>query len=343
MARKKAYRRLTDEETLKKVNLENLRLLEDFINYKQSQMRSPETLKGYRNDLEIFFVWNLEKNNNKRFVDLAKRDIVAYQNFCLNENKNSPARIRRLKSTLSELGNYIENILDDEYDGYRSMVRKIENPLNQPTLEKTVLSDEQVEYLLKTLVDQKRYQQACCVALAAYSASRKTELTEFKVEFFDNPTIVLGSLVKTPAIKTKGRSMGYYIPRFVLYYKFKPYLELWMQERKEKNIESSWLFVAPDGDGTYHRLTSAAIGAWADSFSKILGENFYFHCLRHFFTTELSRANIPDGVIQLIVGWKSRDMVKRYCDLEIDEILGQFFDENGIKKDIKQGSIMDFK
>jgi integrase len=343
MARKKAYRRLTDEETINQINPENIRLIEDFIDYKRSQMRSPETLKGYRNDLEIFFVWNLLNNGNKPFVNLAKRDIIAYQNFCLNDNKNSPARLKRLKSTLSELGNYIETVLDDEYEDYRCNIKKIKSPPSQLTFEQTVLSNEQVEFLINTLVEQKKYQQACCIALAAYSGSRKTELTEFRLEFFDNPKILFGSLIKSPKIKTKGLALGKYIPRWVLYWKFKPYLDLWLQEREEKGIQSEWLFVAPNSDGTYRRLTSAAIGAWADSCTQILGVDFYMHALRHFFVTELSRAGVPDSVIQMIVGWSSRDMVDRYCDLEADDEIGKYFDENGLKQDIKQGTLSDLK
>ena len=51
---------------------------------------------------------------NKYFPEISKRDIISYQNWLLRNNENSPARVRRLKSTLSSLSNYIEAILDDE-------------------------------------------------------------------------------------------------------------------------------------------------------------------------------------------------------------------------------------
>lgn len=52
------------------------------------------------------------------------------------ENGNSPARVRRVKAALSSLSNYIENILDDEYEDFRPIIRKIENPQNTPVREK---------------------------------------------------------------------------------------------------------------------------------------------------------------------------------------------------------------
>ena len=57
----------------------------------------------------------------------------------------------------------------------------------------------------------------------------------------------------------------------------------------------------------------------------------YFHSFRHKFVTELSRSGLPDGVITKIVGWDDPSMCQVYNDREIDEELGQYFDETGIK------------
>lgn len=70
------------------------------------------------------------------FVELSKRDISKYQSYCLTEWKWSPARMRRVKSTLSSLSNYVENMLDDEFENYRPIVRKIENPVNEKVMVK---------------------------------------------------------------------------------------------------------------------------------------------------------------------------------------------------------------
>lgn len=113
MARKTQQNKITNDELLKQVNPKNIRLKKDFITYLQSMQRSPLTIRGYSNDLDIFFTWNLLNNDNKFFTDLSKRDIISYQNYLDNDNKNSPARIRRLKTTLSSLSNYVEDILDD--------------------------------------------------------------------------------------------------------------------------------------------------------------------------------------------------------------------------------------
>ena len=43
----------------------------------------------------------------------------------------------------------------------------------------------------------------------------------------------------------------------------------------------------------------------------------------------LSRAGLPDSVITEIVGWESSDLCKIYVDIEADEQIGMYFDENG--------------
>jgi integrase len=220
----------------------------------------------------------------------------------------------------------------DEFAGYRSAIKKVAAPPNTPTREKTVLTEDQLERLLSELVAAGRYQIACVVALAAFSGARKSELTRFKLCYFDDANIIHGSLYRTPEkIRTKGRGVkGKPLYKFVLANRFKPYLELWRGERERLGIDSEWLFVAKTPDG-YEQAKPGTLNAWADVNSEVLGIPFYFHCLRHFFTSHLSKSGLPDSVIQQIVGWDSADMVKIYNDNSIEDQLSKYFDDNGIR------------
>lgn len=331
MARTTKRNSITSAELLSQVNPDNLSLLDEFMEYLKSTQRSETTIFVYKNDLEIVFCWNVQFNKNKFFVEWTKRDIIKLQNWLITENGNSPARVRRIKSTMSSLSNYIENILDDEFKDFRNIIHKVESPVAQPVREKTVLTDEQVDFILDKLTEKKQYEKACMFALAACSGRRKSELVRFKVSYFDPENIIYGSLYKTPeTIKTKGRGNGKFLYCYTLANKFKPYLDAWMKERADKGIESEWLF--PNrGDHTQHR-DAAALNNWARTITTMLETDFYWHCLRHYFTTHLVRMGLPDGVIQDIIGWTSADMLRLYTDIEIDEQLGKYFDENGIKQ-----------
>ena len=343
MGRKIQHNNIVTDELLTQCNKENIELGNDFLDYLRSVDRSPNTINAYRRDLYIFWVYLLQHCDNKFFIDLSKRDIARYQSFCLTEYKWSPARMRRVKSTLSSLSNYVEAILDDEYENFKPIIRKIENPANEKVFTKTVLSDEQVQGMLDYWVEKGKYDKACILALAAFSGRRKSELPRFKVSYFDDENIIYGSLYKTPEkIQTKGRgSRGKLLVAYTLAKPFKPYFDLWMNYRKEHGIESEWLFPKKvNGEYIDEPMDSSTLDSWADTFSKHLGEDFYFHSLRHFFCTSCSRSGLPDDVIQMLVGWSSLDMVSVYKDIDADEQFAKYF-ANGEIKQVEQKSLSD--
>lgn len=208
MARSTVYNTITTPEKIAQINSENTYLKKEFLDYLKSVDRSDGTIKQYASDLDIFFCWNLDMNNNKEFIKITKREFAKFQSHALNEWKWSSNRIRRVKSALSSLSNFIENIMDEEegYENYRSVIRKIESPVKEAAREKTVFEAEELQKLLDHLVEKGKYRQACMLALAMYSGRRKAELPRFKVEYFNDENVIFGSLYKTPEkVKTKGR------------------------------------------------------------------------------------------------------------------------------------------
>lgn len=336
MGRSTKMNSITSEAKLSQVNPENTLLLNDFLDYLRSVQRSETTISGYENDIQIAWVWCLENNGNKFFVDWTKRNVVSYQNWLLNNNSNSPARIRRLKASLSSLSNYISNVLDDEYPNFRNIINKVENPVNQPVREKTIWEDSELEELLDKLMERKDYEKACYLALAMYSGRRKAELCRFKMsDFSDDKLVCDGALYKSSPIKTKGRGGGKMIPCYTLAKKFQPYFDAWAQMRDELHIESEWLFPNPKNGDEF--IPISTVNSWANTFSRLSGKPAYIHSLRHYFTTSLAKAGIPDGVIQSIVAWESSDMVRVYKDIDADEEIGMYFKDGEISVPDKKG------
>ena len=336
MGRQTKMNNITSKELLAQVNPENQALLSDFLDYLRSIQRSESTIHGYENDIQIAWVWCLQYNNNAFFVNWTKRNIVAYQNWLLNNNENGSSRIRRLKASLSSLSNYIEGVLDDEFPNFRNIINKVENPVNRPVREKTVWEDKELESLLDQLIQRKDYERACYLALAMYSGRRKAELCRFKVsDFSDDKLVCDGALYKSAPIKTKGRGGGKMIPCYTLAKKFKPYLDYWLDYRREHAIESEWLF--PNTKSPTEHISISTINSWSNIFTKLSGKPAYIHSLRHYFTTSLARAGIPDGVIQSIVDWSSGDMVKLYKDIDADEEIGMYFKNGDISIPNKKG------
>lgn len=328
--RKTKMNKIVTDELLSKVNKKNKELLNDFLEYLRSLQRSPATIAAYEHDINIAWVWNLQNNDNISFTDWTKRHVVRYQNWLVNENENSPARVRRLKSSLSSMGNFVEAVLDDDFPNYRNIINKIESPVNQPVREKTVFTSEQIEWLLNTLTEKKFYNKACALALALYSGRRKAELPRFRVsDFTDDRLVCGGALYKTSKIKTKGRGVnGKQLECFCLAKQFKPYLDRWMKYREEKGIESEWLF--PLRDDPSKPIGVSTLNRWAELFSRLLNMDFYWHSIRHMCVTNFIRAGIPETVVQQYIGWSDISMVPVYSDIETDEQLAMYFTSDGI-------------
>jgi len=340
--RSTVYNNITSEEKMKQVNPENIELENDFLEYLQSIDRAASTIKQYKANLHVFWCWNLEFNKNKFFVDLTKREIAKFQNHCINEWHWSPKRVRTVKATMSSLSNFIEAILDDEYEGYRPIVRKIESPANETVREKSVFQDDDLQGLLDQLIERKDYMKACALSLAMNGGRRKSEIPRFKVSYFNDENLICsGALYKTPEkVTTKGRgSKGKLLDLYTLAKPFKPYLDMWLKEREKLGIESDWLFPKyKNGEWLDEQIDVSLMDSWAQTFSNKLKKPFYWHSMRHRFTTRLKEYGIPDSVIQDIVGWDSADMVKLYDDTPSEEQFEKYFGADGIKQ-VQQNSL----
>lgn len=343
MSRFTVYNNIVTPEKLNMVNPDNIQLGEDFLEYLQSIDRSPDTIKGYRNDLKIFWIWCLDFNGNKYFPELTKREVAKFQNYALNTWGWGSSRMRRVKSCLSSLSNYIQDILDDEpqFENYKPIIRKIENPAKVARREKTVLSDEQVDNLLDTLVKRKEYECACAIAIAAFSGMRHAELLQMKMAFFSDDHFVYDAMWKTDKVRAKGHGKeGLQLNKFILY-GAKKYIDLWVKERNEKGIESEWMFVTATNKGNDRMWKQRKdTSTWIKMCTEILDVDFYLHSLRHYTCTKLHRMNLPAHVIQEFFGWASSEMLQIYNDLTAEDEFGKYFSKNGIKE-VAKGSLTD--
>lgn len=332
--RSTVYNNITSPEKLSQINPDNIALEKDFLEYLSSIDRSKGTIKQYQANLHVFWCWNLENNNNKFFVELTKREIARFQNHAINVWGWSPKRTRTVKATLSSLSNFIEAILDDEYKDYRPIVRKIESPADEAVRTKSVFQMDDLQPILDKLVADEEYMKACVLALGMYSGRRKAELTRFKVSYFDESNLICsGALYMTPEkMVTKGRGQrGKLLDVYVLAKPFQPYLDLWLEERNKLGIQSDWLFPkCKDGEWIDEHIDATLIDSFAKTYSRIIGRPVYPHALRHLYTTYLLEQNLPESVVQTILGWTTADLVRIYDDRSSESQLEKYFGADGI-------------
>ena len=341
MARSTVYNDgLVTEAKWEKVSKENKSLLRDFLDYCKASDKSPQTCYQYERQLKIFFCYLEEKCDNKFFIDLKKKDLIKFSLWLQSELGVSSARVSTLRSCISSLSIYIEEVLDDEYPTFRNISSVIKVANREPVREKTIMSEDEMLRCLDKLVEQKKYQIACYFALLISSGMRKSEAIQMKTDFFTEKRKVLdGMFYLTPFIRTKGKGeKGKPLQKYVIVQSFQKYFDLWMQDRKERGIQSEWLFVTYK-DGNYVPAVISTVNSWANIIGKITNLDYYNHSSRHFFTTYMKERGFSDSNIQALVGWASLDMVKRYDDhtseQELEGALAEFKAVFGTSDEVK--------
>lgn len=319
MPRKTFRKIITTPEKLKEINPKNQKLVTSFLNNLKKN-HSEKTIKVYKSNFEIFFVWNLENNDNKFFIDLKKRELNDFFGFCVEELQWNSARYSNMHSSLSSLSNYIENMLDDDYPEFRNIVKKIEKLPNEKVREKTVFREEVIDAFLKKLKEEKRYQEACYLALVISCGARFSELLRFTTDLIDEKnTIFDGLFLETKsAIKTKGRGKnGKMLKKYIIKDIFLPYYKLWLPERtkimEEHEVEPhNSIFIKKNGEPAQE----STVRSWIKKWEKELNENVYVHSFRHYACTYLCDL-IDESLVKELFGWESADMVGIYNDASV--------------------------
>lgn len=315
---RETYRKvIVTPDLILKINPKNIDLMKSFL--KEKNTRSAETtIKGYESDLNIFFVWNLNENENKFFVDIKKLEFANFFAYVTTELQWGSARFSRLKACLSSLSQFIERFYDDTYPMFRNVILKvIESMPKNAVREKTILTEEQVKGLLNYL-KEKDLQQACWFALALASGSRFSELLRFTTDVIDeNNTAFDGIFIETlKTIKSKGRSKtGKMIKKYIIKDLFLPYYKEWLVERNkimiENNQSHNQIFIKKNNGLP---AVSGTVRSWIEGMTTFLGVPMYPHACRHWTTTYLSSLGIPPQLIQELMSWESVTMVQIYDD-----------------------------
>ena len=135
MGRTTVYNNITNQENISKINKKNIELMNDFLDYLISTDRSKGTVNGYKNDLLIFFCWNLSENEKNDYINdqnlaFANRFDETTNNYwdgwtttvALNTEVKSPlSSDKSAKVTLAAMKNANDEFISDAAAGCGSV------------------------------------------------------------------------------------------------------------------------------------------------------------------------------------------------------------------------------
>lgn len=278
---KNVYHNFFDEGTWKLVCKENIDLMEDFLIELKQNKKSAGTIKQYKNDLRISFLYICRELGNKSILELSKKDFRRFSLY-LTDLGLSSARHNRILSTVRSLLTFAEN--EEEYEYDFNVAKKVKGLPKESIREIIFLTDAQIMKLKDELIRRKEYQKATLLALAYDSCARKAELAQVeKTSFYDAE--------KNNTNKVVGKRRKVFP---LLYFDLtKECAKLWLDQRGEDDLKA--LFVVEKGN----RKDSASpqnLYDWSvwmrDVLSELEGKelDFNVHSFRH-----TSLQNMSDG------------------------------------------------
>lgn len=170
MAEKSKRIVLYDAEKINQVNPDTRALLKRYIIDMELRELSENTIQSYTYDLNEWFIFVLDRHDNKSVIELTEDELTEFFYYCKSQGNNS-RRIRRRMSSISAFYKYM-----------RKKRLIVENPcefIDRPkkdtdVITQTFLTQEQVflmKFKLKELVDQKKRNAKLLQLYAMFSLS----------------------------------------------------------------------------------------------------------------------------------------------------------------------------
>lgn len=270
MDKKQVYNRIFTEKKWKDVNKYNKDLMEDFLIELLSQKKKDGTIKQYKNDLRILFIFILEELDNKPIYKLKKK---AFRNYVLwlSDKGMSNARINRLLSALRSMLEYASNEEDYEDEIEINYASKVKGLQKEKARDIVFLTDEEIFIIYEELKKQKRYSEALLCMLMYESAGRRNEIFQVK----RNDISLDSNICKTPVVAKRGKTY-----RPIYNDNTKEAYKLLEENRKSDN---NYLWITRNGEPASY----STLYAWVHSWRNILVEKdlplkeFNPHSFRH--------------------------------------------------------------
>lgn len=314
---------ITDEMWIT-VNKFNRDMVDDYLN-NQTHL-SPKSLIAYRSALRIFFWFVKESLQDKKCIDIKKKEFLRYMNWLSNRDLSSSA-IKFKKSSVSAMNKFIENYYEDEYNFRNFVTSEMQVPQTGKVHEKKPLTPEQIEYLCGELEKRKKWMILAWVQFSYSTGCRRAESRQLLKEVVEyEPNIRMVTVIdekgneiqaesrsyKTHEIRCKGRSKSGKIRSFLFGEDAMEALKKWIEIRGEDDCP--YMFVIKTKDGNTRQVGESTFNDWCSGLlSDIMKMRIHPHLLRSSRATNLVLYDHRDlETAQKLLGHESSETTKIY-------------------------------
>lgn len=299
--------RFYDEEKLKLINPETLKLWKKYEIDMTLRELSPKSIYGYYNDLTQWWIYIYDNQGNQSIVDLDEDDITEFLYYCKTQGNNS----RRMKRRISSIAAFYKflrkkRIISENPTEFIDRPKKDTDIITQ-----TFLTKEQVDLMREVLASyvdthsNKHYaMQIQCYALLSLSTmARINAIHNIKWDMIDFQNRMINDV-----LEKEGYLVTLYFSKEVL-----DLLEHLRHYRADAKInDNGFVFVVSKGD-EYVQASVGALTQWCKRVGELIDvPTLHPHDFRHSGATLLKNNGMSLEDVSALLNHQSTDVTNKF-------------------------------
>lgn len=291
--------RLFDEEKIKLVNSETLRLWKKYQQYMSIKELSEKTIYNYNTDLRQWFIYILDYQFNESVLMLEEDDILEFISFC-KDNGNNTERIKRRLSTISAFYKYLKKKKILQGDSPTEYIDRPKKGL--PVVIQTYLTEEQLELIREKLNEVGDVQLITYVELSLSTMARVNAISHLRWEQIDFENRVIEDVLEKEQ-------------RYVTLYfseKVKDLLLQLKEYRETNNINDyGWLWYTPYVNEE-KCVSNSTLASWTKRVSDMVDIPLHCHTWRKSASNLLKKKGMPLEDISTLLNHLDTSTTKKH-------------------------------
>lgn len=289
---------LYDENKIKLINPDTIKIFEKYQVDMMMRNLSENTIYHYKLDLIQWFIYVLDKQDNKSVVELTDDDISEFLYFCMKEG-NHAERIKRRTAAISTLYRYMRK----KHIIRENPVEFIDRPKKGlPITAQTYLTPEQVAMMREALIRCNDIQLRTYAMLSLSTMARASAVASIKWNQIDlEAKIIKGVLEK------EGKIVDLYFSDEV------KYLMLQLKSQRESRNRNDYGYLFSSGRNKNKPIARGTLNAWSKRIGEMIGvPTLHPHDFRHSGATLLKNAGMSLEDVSVLLSHESTDTTKKY-------------------------------
>ena len=289
---------LRDESKLQLINPETLSILQKYKVDMSMRNLSEKTQQHYIYDLERWFIYILDNQQNRSIKELTDEDIMEFLYFCKSEGNNAE-RIKGILATISAMYRYLRKKRQIQ----ENPCEFIDRPKKGAAItQQTYLTPEQVALMRERLISSDNLQLRVYAMLSLSTMARVTAISSIRWDMIDlENKIIKGVLEK------EGKIVDLYFSDEVKYL----LVQLKKQREMKGRDDHGWLFYS--GRNKEKPINAGTLNEWCKRIGNMIGvPTLHPHDFRHSGATLLKNAGMALEDVSTLLNHENTNTTKRF-------------------------------